>query len=116
MTRFLRQLFSAVFLFSLVIVSPGFAENYAEAGNSGPLNQYPQTETAPTNINFPKVQTPHDEEMAQRFSWWPTDAKPGPVKDENKSGYWWWPDTPGVARPWGNQGWIYVRKVIFDYK
>jgi len=54
--------------------------------------------------------------MARRFSWWPSDAKPAPFKDPNRSGFWWWPETPGEARPWGNQGYIYVRKVIFDYK
>src|SRR3989338_1280022 len=92
------------------------------------LNQYPRAEIAPVSqtssvstpassaIDFPKVKTPQDEEMAKRFDWWPTDAKPGPVKDPDRSGYWWWPDTPGEARPWGNQGFIYVRKIIFDYK
>ncbi len=69
-----------------------------------------------SSMEFPKVQSPEDEAMAKRFSWWPTDAKPAPVKDENRSGYWWWPDLPGQARPWGNQGWVYVRKIIFDYK
>jgi outer membrane protein OmpA-like peptidoglycan-associated protein len=49
------------------------------------------------------------------FEWWPTDAKPSPVKDES-GGYWWWPQTPGQARPWGNRGYIYVNKIIFDYK
>ncbi|MDD5195040.1 MAG: OmpA family protein [Candidatus Omnitrophica bacterium] len=50
-----------------------------------------------------------------RFDWWPTDAKPSPVKDE-EGGYWWWPTTPGQASPWGNRGYIYVNKIIFDYK
>jgi outer membrane protein OmpA-like peptidoglycan-associated protein len=54
--------------------------------------------------------------MARKFSWWPTDAKPGPYKDPNRSGYWWWPEVPGESRPWGNQGYVYVRKIIFDYK
>ncbi len=92
------------------------------------LNQYPKAEIAPVSqtssmkasadsaIDFPKVKTAQDEEMAKRFDWWPTDAKPGPVKDPDRSGYWWWPDTPGEARPWGNQGFVYVRKIIFDYK
>ena len=56
------------------------------------------------------------EEMQKRFEWWPTDATPGPVKDDERSGYWWWPTTPGQARPWGNRGYIYVYKIIFDYK
>lgn len=56
------------------------------------------------------------EEMQKDFEWWPTDAKPGPVKDESRGGYWWWPDEPGKARPWGNRGYVYVYKIIFDYK
>lgn len=94
---------------------------------SAALGQFPQTEVAPivpsreavngnTSIDFPKVKTSQDEELAKKFTWWPTDAKPAPVKDPNRSGYWWWPEVPGQARPWGNQGYIYVRKIIFDYK
>jgi outer membrane protein OmpA-like peptidoglycan-associated protein len=55
-------------------------------------------------------------ELQKHFEWWPTDAKPGPVKDMDKGGYWWWPLEPGEAMPWGNRGYIYVYKVIFDYK
>ncbi len=51
------------------------------------------------------------------FSWWPTDAKPAPVKDQARGGYWWWPEAPGTVSPlWGNRGYCYVNKVIFDYK
>ena len=56
------------------------------------------------------------EKTSKEFQWWPTDARPGPVKDEERSGYWWWPTAPGKARPWGNRGYIYVYKIIFDYK
>ena len=56
------------------------------------------------------------EELQKRFEWWPTDAKPGPVKDEERGGYWWWPTIPGEIRPWGNRGYVYVYKIIFDYK
>ena len=56
------------------------------------------------------------EEMQKHFEWWPTDAKPGPVQDEERGGYWWWPLEPGKIRPWGNRGYIYVYKIIFDYK
>ncbi len=55
------------------------------------------------------------EEHDQRFQWWPTDALPGPVKDEKGGGYWWWPNKPGQSRPWGNRGYIYNQKIIFDY-
>ncbi len=54
-------------------------------------------------------------ELQTRFEWWPTDAKPAPVKDEQRGGYWWWPDQPGQARPWGNRGYVYVYKIIYDY-
>jgi outer membrane protein OmpA-like peptidoglycan-associated protein len=56
------------------------------------------------------------QDMQKHFEWWPTDAKPGPVKDEQRGGYWWWPTTPGKVTPWGNRGYIYVYKIIFDYK
>lgn len=56
------------------------------------------------------------QEMQKRFEWWPTDAKPGPVKDGERGGYWWWPAEPGEVKPWGNRGYIYVYKIIFDYK
>ena len=106
----------------------GGGQDTEEKSEKSQLNQYPQAEITPVSqstavqtpstpaIDFPKVKTREDEAMAKRFAWWPTDAKPGPVKDPDRSGYWWWPDTPGQARPWGNQGFIYVRKIIFDYK
>jgi len=56
------------------------------------------------------------DELQKKFSWWPTDAKPGPVKDEERGGYWWWPNQPGKIMPWGNRGYVYVYKIIFDYK
>jgi len=54
--------------------------------------------------------------LQEKFTWWPTDAKPDPVKDEKAGGYWWWPASPGQASPWGNRGYVYVYKIIFDYK
>ncbi|MBI2094781.1 MAG: OmpA family protein [Candidatus Omnitrophica bacterium] len=71
---------------------------------------------SPVTLDFPKVKTRQDEILAKKFSWWPTDARPSPVKDGVRSGYWWWPEIPGEAKPWGNQGYVYVRKIIFDYK
>ncbi|MDI6758388.1 MAG: OmpA family protein [Candidatus Omnitrophota bacterium] len=55
-------------------------------------------------------------ELQKRFEWWPTDAKPGPIKDPERGGYWWWPTEPGKIKPWGNRGYVYVYKIIFDYK
>lgn len=97
------------------------ADASSQAASDTSLGQFPKAESAPLaqaphGMDFPKVQTKSDEELAKKFAWWPSDAKPAPVKDEERSGYWWWPEVPGESRPWGNQGYIYVRKVIFDYK
>ena len=96
-------------------------ETAALPAASAPQAQAPMETVANPNssgIDFPKVVTPDDEKMAKKFSWWPSDAKPAPYKDPSRSGFWWWPDQPGQSQngPWGNQGFIYVRKVIFDYK
>ena len=56
------------------------------------------------------------QELQKKFQWWPTDAKPGPVQDEKRGGYWWWPTEPGTITPWGNRGYIYLYKIIFDYQ
>jgi len=52
--------------------------------------------------------------LAERFAWWPTDAKPAPYKDPKTGGYWWWPAAPGKLTPWGNRGYVYLHKIIFD--
>lgn len=56
------------------------------------------------------------DQTQKEFTWWPTDAKPSPVKDKDQGGYWWWPSQPGQAKPWGNRGYCYVSKIIFDYQ
>ena len=56
------------------------------------------------------------EALQKKFAWWPTDAKPAPVKDEKRGGYWWWPAEPGKIKPWGNRGYVYLYKIIYDYK
>jgi len=56
------------------------------------------------------------EAMQKDFEWWPTDAKPSPVKDQQRGGYWWWPAEPGQVKPWGNRGYVYLYKIIYDYK
>ena len=56
------------------------------------------------------------QELQKEFHWWPTDARPAPVKDPEMGGYWWIPTEPGTATPWGNRGYVYVYKIIYDYK
>ncbi|HPS20549.1 MAG TPA: OmpA family protein [Candidatus Omnitrophota bacterium] len=63
-----------------------------------------------------KAKEDEKKQTSEEFSWWPTDAKPAPVKDEKRGGYWWMPTEPGKMRPWGNRGYLYVYKIIFDYK
>ena len=123
--------FQVSFLYADAGPTADSSQTQDSSGTDGkPLGQFPQVETMPavtppvvgeapnnpSGIGFPKVQNSQDEAMARKFAWWPTDAKPAPVKDAGRSGYWWWPQAPGNARPWGNQGYIYVRKIIFDYK
>ncbi len=98
----------AVLFLVVFAVSNLYAADQSASYSANPEN--------PTGIDFPKIRTNHDEYMANKFSWWPTDAKPAPVKDPDRSGYWWWPTTPGEQRPWGNQGYVYIRKIIFDYR
>ncbi|MFH1189623.1 MAG: OmpA family protein [Candidatus Omnitrophota bacterium] len=59
------------------------------------------------------------QKLQEKFSWWGTsDAQPAPVRDPERGGYWWMPKHPGPKSPakWGNGGYIYVYKIIFDYK
>ncbi len=59
------------------------------------------------------------QKLQEKFSWWGTsDAEPAPVRDTDRGGYWWMPKKPGPKSPkkWGNGGYIYVYKIIFDYK
>jgi len=67
-------------------------------------------------LNKEERRKKEQEELQKQFEWWPTDAKPTPVKDEERGGYWWWPAEPGKIMPWGNRGYVYVYKIIFDYK
>jgi outer membrane protein OmpA-like peptidoglycan-associated protein len=56
-------------------------------------------------------------EPKDRLPWWPTDAQPAPVRDEQRGGYWWWPSTPGTVKDlWGNRGYAYVNKIIYDWQ
>jgi hypothetical protein len=50
------------------------------------------------------------DELQKEFSWWPTDAKAGPVKDDERGGYWWWPNQPGKIMPWGTEAmFMYIK-------
>lgn len=77
---------------------------------------FPQTGIARDKAQQEERRQQDIDELQKKFEWWPTDAKPGPVKDEERGGYWWMPTEPGEARPWGNRGYIYVYKIIYDYK
>ncbi len=76
--------------------------------------------TKPPSIINPEVRSEkrqkETEEMQKQFQWWPTDAQPAPVPDAEQGGFWWWPEQPGQARPWGNRGYVYLYKIIYDYK
>jgi outer membrane protein OmpA-like peptidoglycan-associated protein len=51
-----------------------------------------------------------------KLPWWPTDAQPAPVKDAQRGGFWWWPRSPGTVKDlWGNRGYAYVNKIIYDW-
>ena len=131
MTHLKLGSFLAGFLAVFLIASPAWADadpDYPPSEDPGQAQQFGQetaqvqTPPIPQNPNVsgmgdvPRVQTTQEAELARRFAWWPSDAKPAPVKDEDRRGYWWWPDQPGQVRPWGNQGYIYIIKVIYDYK
>lgn len=65
-----------------------------------------------------KALTEEEQKFQKKFEWWPTDATPAPVEDKDKGGYWWMPTRPGPKSGdiWGNRGYVYIRKIIFDYK
>lgn len=103
------------FIICAVLTSlPGIASALEDAGKKVVLTE----ESAAKKASM----TEEELKFQDRFSWWPTDASPGPVVDERKGGYWWMPKKPGPQSGdprkdlWGNRGFIYVRKVIFDYK
>ncbi len=60
-------------------------------------------------VNVHQGYAQENKDFEKRFEWWPTDANPGPVKDEVRLGRWWWPQQPGQVTPWGNRGYIYVK-------
>ena len=93
------KLFKNLFLFLILILSAFLINSLSHAANGKEERRKQE-----------------NEEFQKRFEWWPTDAQPGPVKDSESGGYWWWPAEPGQKRPWGNRGYVYVYKIIFDYK
>ena len=62
-TKFVSGYFVAVFILASLI--PSFAEEAAEKASK----------------------EEQVKEMQERFEWWPTDAKPMPVKDKEREGY-----------------------------
>ncbi len=59
--------------------------------------------------NIHPVAAKDDAKLQEILKWWPTDANPGPVKDEARGGHWWWPNKAGQIKPWGNRGYVYVK-------
>lgn len=78
------------------------------AGNASAANFFDKTERAQRKKS-------EKEELSKQFEWWPTDAKPSATPDP-RGGLWFMPREPGEQRPWGNRGYLYVFKIIFDYK
>jgi len=99
-----------------------FSFFYSAAGITG-LNAEVRPKKAASEVHpnwaedpLPKRTDLESKQLQKEFTWWPTDSRPGPFKDPNRNGYWWWPEIPGKVRPWGNRGFIYVLKIIYDYK
>ena len=86
-----ERLFKSPFLFLITILSAFLISSLSYAANGKEESRKQE-----------------NKEFQKRFAWWPTDAQPGPVKDSEKSGYWWWPAQPGQKTPWGNRGYVYV--------
>ncbi|MBM3253431.1 MAG: hypothetical protein FJZ16_04190 [Candidatus Omnitrophica bacterium] len=60
-------------------------------------------------VDIQAVDRGDNRELQEILEWWPTDANPGPVKDEERGGHWWWPNKAGQIKPWGNRGYVYVK-------
>jgi outer membrane protein OmpA-like peptidoglycan-associated protein len=77
--------------------------------------QTPETATVPAVVEQPKKAAAA--QPVDKLPWWPTDAQPGPVRDEQRGGFWWWPSAPGTTKDlWGNRGYAYVNKIIYDWQ
>lgn len=54
--------------------------------------------------------------FAQAGDWGTSGAKPEPVKDTNRAGYWWWPKSPPSDATedslWGNRGRVYAQLLM----
>ena len=95
-SRFLPIHFLAMFLFLSLFVTAGCAG------------------LRPSERKTPEQVKEEKKAFAKRFQWWPTDAKPAPYEDPEKGGYWWWPQAPAQVRPYGNRGYVFIQKIIFD--
>ena len=77
------------------------------------------TSLAVDQLSREDVRAKDIQKLQKKFTWWGTSgAQPAPVRDSERGGYWWMPKDPGPNSPkvWGNGGYIYVYKIIFDYK
>ena len=100
-----------------IALSPVYAQAPAQAPEKAAVPAavvQPEKAAVPAPAEQPKkapAVQPKD-----KLPWWPTDAQPGPVKDEERGGFWWWPSKPGTVKDlWGNRGYAYVNKIIYDW-
>ncbi len=75
------------------------------------VSAQPDAKVVPVKSAPPAVKV-----QEEKLPWWPTDAQPAPVPDKVKGGYWWWPQKPGTVKDlWGNRGYAYANKIIYDW-
>jgi outer membrane protein OmpA-like peptidoglycan-associated protein len=98
------------------VVATGLSASACVAEDAAPTEEKPMMITK----DYREEQRPKDlKKLQETFSWWPTDATPSAQKDTDRGGYWWYPAKPGERSKdglWGNRGYIYVFRIIEDYK
>jgi hypothetical protein len=107
-------------------VEPAAVENTAPVPEKAPEVKEAPQKSEPAAVEQKSAPVASDQKApaesakaevpADKLPWWPTDAQPAPVRDAQKGGFWWWPTTPGTVKElWGNRGYAYVNKVIYDW-
>lgn len=106
--RFMLLVIAGLFLFSTPTSALEFNLDQIKQAIPKPIDKETRAQNREAEIK----------KNSDRFSWWPTEATPAPVQDEKRGGQWWWPKDPGGKedQAWGNQGYIYMYRIIYDYK